>query len=60
MKYILKINNMYVCNMSIDSYDIRDAKRFSDNDILIIKPIIQSLLSIELEALAEEVKADDN
>lgn len=58
MKFILKVNNMYVERMSIDSYDettrcefsshIEDAKEFSEDDVIIIKPIIENLLSIEL------------
>ena len=64
MKFILKVNNLYLERMSIDSYDetvkccfssnINDAKEFSKNDLKIIKPITENLLSIELESLELE------
>lgn len=64
MKFILKVNNMYVRYMSIDSYDetvscefssnIRDAKEFSEDNVLIVRPIIEKLLSIELETIPKK------
>lgn len=70
MKFILKVNNMYVRYMSIDSYDetvscefssdIRDAKEFSESNVLIVKPIIEKLLTIELEAIAKKGGESDD
>ena len=64
MKFILRVNNVYVERMSIDSYDetvkcvfssnINDAKTFSKNDLNIIKPIMEDLLTIELESFELE------
>lgn len=64
MKFILKVNNMYVKNMAIDSYDetvscefssdIRDAKEFSENTALIVQPIIEKLLTIYIDIIPKK------
>ena len=58
MKYIIFINSLYVKRFSIDSYDgttrcefsshIGDAMEFSENELNIIVPLIDTLLSIEV------------
>lgn len=70
MKFILKLNNMYVRYMSIDSYeetvacefssDIRDAKQFSEDNVLIVKPIIEQLLTVELETIPKKEGDSDD
>ena len=69
MKFILTINNMYVKRISIDSYDEtticefssnkEDAKEFLENDVYIIKPLIQNLLSVEIKVLHEVGGSND-
>lgn len=64
MKFILKVNNMYVKRMAIDSYDetvscefssdIRDAKEFSESNVLIIQPMIEKLLTIYIDAIPKK------
>lgn len=70
MKFILKLNNMYVRYMSIDSYDetvscgfcsdSRDAKEFSEDNVLIVKPIIEQLLTVELETIPKKEGDSDD
>lgn len=63
MKFILNVNNMYVKIVSIDSYDgtticsftsnMNDAREFLENDVKIIKSLIEELLSVKIIVLAK-------
>ena len=63
---IIRIGHMYLEYFSVDNWNseisinftskIEDAKRFSDEDIVIVKPIISNLLMLALEVEIIEYK----